>query len=144
MSWLRKFGGIAVGYMVSEGLRPSYGWVAGLTFGIMACAVFVTLVEAWFLLNRLDRPPKPVDQALRERQARYRQEQAEQDHLEELRRQAKRDKEAPSGGIIASSISEQQGDTVVRTTRRVDGNYNTSRLRWQCLPAGTDPRRPGR
>jgi hypothetical protein len=52
--------------------------------------------------------------------------------------------EAPSGGIIASSISEQQGNRVVRTTRHVDGNYDTSRLRWQCLPAGTDPRGPGR
>jgi hypothetical protein len=52
--------------------------------------------------------------------------------------------EAPSGGIIASSISEQRGNSVVRTTRHVDANYNTSRLRWQCLPAGTDPRGPGR
>ena len=54
----------------------------------------IYLAKRWPLFQSDSKPAKPADPALEERLARYRQEQAEQDRLEELRRQAKREKGA--------------------------------------------------
>jgi high-affinity Fe2+/Pb2+ permease len=56
MKWLRRYGGIVVGYMVSEGVRKSgYGWDVGILCGLLALIAFVLLVELWWYLDRLEK-----------------------------------------------------------------------------------------